>query len=92
MEKIFKKKSNCVTREVDDELVIVPLKDDLAEMDYLYTLNETASFVWNRLNGNKTLNEIARELTDNYDVDHTTASKDVESVINEIEDFIEPVN
>jgi hypothetical protein len=91
MDQKFKKKPNCVSRKVDDELVIVPIKDDLAEMDYLYTLNETASFVWNRLDGKTSLRRIAKELTEHYDVDYDTASEDVVKVINEIELFIEPV-
>lgn len=91
LEQKFKKKTNCVAKEVDDELVIVPIKDDLAEMDYLYTLNETASFVWNRLDGRTTLKEIAEKLTENYEVDYSTASDDVIKVINEIENFVEPV-
>ncbi len=91
MEKIFKKKSNCVSRKIDDELVIVPIKDDVADMDFLYTLNETASFVWNRLDGETSLKKIAEQLTENYEVDYETASEDVVKVINEIDYFVEPI-
>lgn len=92
IDQIYKKKSNCVVREVDDELVIVPVRDDLAEMDYLYTLNETALFVWYYIDGKMTPRAIARELTQKYEVDDKTAEQDVLHVLKELEEFLEPVN
>lgn len=86
--KAYQQNNNCVAREVDDEIVIVPVQDNLAEMDYLYTLNETAAFIWNQLDGKKTLEEIAQIMTENFDVDYETAANDVLKTAKEIEEFI----
>ncbi len=89
---IYQQNNNCVAREVDDEIVIVPVQDNLAEMDYLYTLNETAAFIWNQLDGKRTLDEIAQIMTENFDVDYETAAIDVLKTIKEIQEFIVLVN
>lgn len=88
LKKVYQQNNNCVAREVDDEIVIVPVQDNLAEMDYLYTLNETAAFIWNKLNGVRTLDEVAQMMTENFDVDYETAANDVLKTVKEIQEFI----
>lgn len=85
---IYQQNNNCVAKEVDDEIVIVPVQDNLAEMDYLYTLNETAAFIWEHLDGQRTLDEIAHIMTNSFDVEYDTAAKDVLKTITEIEEFV----
>ena len=41
-------KSKFVTRTVGDELVIVPLSGNVAQMNRLFTLNETGKFIWEK--------------------------------------------
>lgn len=89
LKKVYSKGSNCVASEVDDELVIVPVQNDLAEMDYLFKLNETAAFIWNHLDGKRKLEDIAGLITEEFDVDYEQAGKDVLNTIKEIEEFVE---
>ena len=49
-EKVNEIKSRFVSRKVGDELVLVPLVDNVAKMDKLFNLNETAGFLWEKLN------------------------------------------
>ncbi len=46
-----------------------------------YTLNETAMLIWRGLERGQTREEIARELTDNYDVTAEQAAASVERLL-----------
>jgi hypothetical protein len=49
-----------------------------------YTLNETAIFVWRRLEKKLPAEEIVRELADNYDVTPERAAASVSQLLNEL--------
>ncbi len=58
---------DIVAREIEDELIIVPLAAGIGDADdELYTLNETGREVWVRLDGQATLGQIADELFDEF--------------------------
>ena len=46
IESLFQLKSKFVTREVGNELIVVPLSANVAQMNELFTLNETAKVIW----------------------------------------------
>jgi hypothetical protein len=49
-----------------------------------YTLNETAIFVWRLLEKKLSADEIARELTDNYEVTQEQAQASVNKLLGEL--------
>jgi hypothetical protein len=56
---------------------------DLTAKRY-YTLNETASFIWSRLEEKKAPAEIARELTEAYEVEPERAAASVEKLLGDL--------
>ncbi|RWX47446.1 Coenzyme PQQ synthesis protein D (PqqD) [Candidatus Electrothrix aarhusensis] len=64
---IYRQADNIVTRKVMDETLLVPISGDLASMDELYTLNDTGAFIWQALDGTRTLAEIGKQLEQEYD-------------------------
>jgi len=64
---VFRQADNIVTRKVMDETLLVPIAGDLASMDNLYTLNETGAFIWQSLDGSRSLAEISSALEQQYD-------------------------
>jgi len=72
--------SHVVYTEFDGrEAVLV----DLNTKRY-YTLNETAMLVWRGLESGKTTAEIAREITDRYEVTTEHAMASVERLVNSL--------
>ena len=72
--------SHVVYTEFDGrEAVLV----DLNTKRY-YTLNETAMLIWRGLESGKTTAEIAREITDRYEVTTEHAMASVERLINSL--------
>lgn len=58
-------------REIDGEAVLVNVRSD-----EVIHLNPTASFLWSSLDGQATLEEIARSMTGEFNVEEDTALTD----------------
>jgi hypothetical protein len=68
-------------RVLDGETVVL---DRRAER--IHQLNETASYIWERCDGSRTVSEIASELAGAFDVDPATAETDVAVVVRQLAD------
>jgi hypothetical protein len=69
---------DIVSREIEGELIIVPIASGIGDMeDELYTLNDTGRAIWQRLDGRRTLKEVAAELAEEYSSPADLISRDV---------------
>lgn len=78
-------KKQFVAREVGDELVIVPLSANVAQMNELFTLNETAKFLWEKVEADSSVESLSSNLIDVFDIDIDTATRDVEAFLMNME-------
>ncbi len=78
---LYNLKSKFVTREVGDELIIVPLSGNVAQMNELFTLNETAKVIWENLHEDTSFEDLQRLITETFDIDAQTAAKDIDSFL-----------
>jgi hypothetical protein len=74
---VFRHADNIVTRKVMDETLLVPISGQLASMDNLYTLNETGAFIWQALDGTRSLAAISEMLEERYDAPAEVIAADV---------------
>ncbi|NOZ47605.1 MAG: PqqD family protein [Chlorobi bacterium] len=88
LEKKYSKHPEVVSRKVDDEFILVPLNDDIADMDSIYTMNEVGAFIWEQINGDNTVKEIIETVTNEFDVKPEIAQKDVLTFFDDIKFFI----
>ena len=52
-----------MAREIEGDMVIVPLVAGIGDADdELYTLNETGKAIWKRLDGRRTIGDVARAI------------------------------
>ncbi|MDD4293977.1 MAG: PqqD family protein [Candidatus Omnitrophica bacterium] len=65
--KIYSKNKDIVTREIDDELILMPIYKTNSEINKMYTLNETAAFMWDKIDGKNTVSEIINMLIGRYE-------------------------
>lgn len=84
---VYKKADNIVTRKVMDEILLVPISGDLASMDELYTLNDTGAFIWQALDGTRTLAEIGRQLEQEYDAPEEVIRADLREIMDGLIDI-----
>ena len=76
---------DIVAREIEGELIIVPLVSGIGDMeDELYTLNDTGKAVWEKLDRQKSLKDIAKELTEEFEAPEGEIQKDVVGLVQEL--------
>jgi coenzyme PQQ biosynthesis protein PqqD len=76
---------NVVAREIEGEVIIVPLVSGIGDADdELYTLNPTGQAIWQKLDGKRTLKEIVAQLQDEFDAPITDLEIDVLGFVKEL--------
>jgi hypothetical protein len=81
---IFIKSGRFIHRSIGLEHVAVPLGTEAADVDHLINLNETAAFFIDRLDGQKTLGQLAAELAGEYDAAPAEALADLTALCGEL--------
>jgi methyltransferase-like protein len=85
---IISQSASIVTRKTGNEYVLVPITNNIADMNSVYTLNETGAFIWEQFDGKRTLEDIIVALTNEYDIDRKTAESDVISLVNRMSKYL----
>jgi hypothetical protein len=88
VKELFLKKSQFATRLVGDELILVPLKSNVSDMDELFTLNELGCFIWEQITVSNTENDIIQSVISEFDVDENTAKRDVEEFLVRLQQLL----
>ncbi len=81
----YRVSTDVVAREIQGVLVIVPLVSGIGDTDdELYTLNETGKAIWEKLDGRRTLNSVAKELSAEFDCPEAEIQSDVLGLVEEL--------
>jgi hypothetical protein len=82
---VYIQSEDIVARVIEDELIIVPLVSGIGDMeDDLFTLNETARAIWEKLDGKKCLKDVAEELSVEFEASAGEIEKDVIGLVEEL--------
>jgi hypothetical protein len=77
--------NDLVVREIEDEIIIIPFAPDGDDKENSpYTLNSTGKEIWQRLDGNKRLKDIVKELISEFKSPAGEIEKDVIVLIEEL--------
>jgi len=79
---------SVVTRKTGDEYIIVPVTGNIADMDSIFILNETGAFIWEMIDGEKSVEEIIRLVVEEFDIDRETATNDVLGFLNSMKEYL----
>jgi methyltransferase-like protein len=88
LKSILSHSASVVTRKTGNEYVLVPVTDNIADMDSVFTLNETGAYIWEQIDGKKTVEEIIEAVTNEYEIDEETAEKDVFEFVNNMNKYL----
>ena len=81
---VYRPRDAVVTREVVGETLLVPISADLADLSSIFALNETAAFIWRKLDGERTLAQVRDAVVETFDVDAAAAWRDIADLIAEL--------
>jgi hypothetical protein len=80
----FARNEDVVTREILGQTLLVPISVELADMDNIFTLNETGAHVWHRLDGALTLAGISEAVVDSFEVSEEQAWDDLNALVDDL--------
>ena len=73
---------NLATRRLEDETIIMSVRSST-----LYTLNESATRIWQAADGQTSIEDIARTVVvEEYEVDYDTALQDILALVRRLAD------
>ena len=82
--KVFIRNSDVVSRKIAGELFLVPVKGRMADMENIFALTAVAEYIWDRLDGRTSLNEILNNVVARFDVEQEQAESDIREFITEL--------
>ena len=85
LDRIYQKNQNFVFRQIDDETLLVPIKESVGDLGAIYNLNPTAAFVWQHLDGQKTLHEVKNLMAAEFEVFGPDAEQDLTEFVTQLE-------
>lgn len=75
--RIYKQIDDVVARVIAGEKLIVPVRGNLADMQNIFTVDEVGSFIWDSINGKRSMEDIVALISDEFDVAESEAAADL---------------
>jgi len=82
---VYMPSKDVVARDIQGELIIVPITSGIGDLeDEIFTLNETGRLIWDKLDGKRSLKDIAEELSAGFESSAGEIKKDVLGLAQEL--------
>lgn len=78
---VYKKTQEFVFRNIGGELILVPVRNDVVNLNNLYTLNAVAGRIFQLCDGSSSLNEIILMILNEFDVSREELIHDVDELV-----------
>lgn len=85
--KVFQKDPSIVSRRIADEVILVPIRRKLGEVDCLYTLNEVGARIWEFIDGKQSLTGVRDALVEEFAVGEQEAQADILMLIGQLHEI-----
>ena len=73
----YERNPDFIYRRIVDEAVLVPIRQDVADMECIYTLNEVGTLIWQMLAAPATEAELQQAILAEYAADPETVAADL---------------
>lgn len=73
--------ASFIKRQIGNQTVLVAVGEATKRFHGMISLNKTAAFIWDLLESEKTLEEIAAALAEKYEIDAETAAADAAELL-----------
>jgi hypothetical protein len=87
LDSTYQKDPSMVHRNILGESILVPIRQNVGDLDSIYSLNETASFAWEMIDGKHTLLEICDAITREFEVEQDQAQQDLFELVAQLQEI-----
>jgi len=85
LDKVYKKSDSIVSRKIADEFILVPIRQNVGDLESISTLNEVAARIWELIDGKMKVREIKDKIIEEFEVTPQQAEKDLVEYIKQLE-------
>lgn len=83
----FRKDPDFVYRRIAGECLLVPIRNKMADLNYIYVLNPVADRIWELLDGQNTVAEIRDRLHSEFEADPQELELDLAEFIGQLQEI-----
>ena len=76
-QEIYRQDDSIVSRRIEDEVILVPIRQNVADLGSIYTLTEVGAYIWEQMDGQRTTAEILALIVEEFEVTEEEAGKDL---------------
>jgi len=87
LKRLYKKSEAIVFRRIQRETILVPLRNQVGDLNCIYNLNEIGAFVWEYLDGRNSLAHIRDRISGRFEVSPLRAAQDLCEFIGELKEI-----
>jgi hypothetical protein len=80
----YTRNQDVVSRKIEGELIIVPIRSGVGDLNSLYTLNPVGSVLWDFLTEGHTIAEMVERICDEFEVSAVQAERDIEAFLDSL--------
>ena len=85
LNKAYKKSDSIVSRKIADEFILVPIRQNVGDLESIYTLNEVGARIWELIDGKMEVREIKEKIVGEFEVTPEKAEKDIILYLQQLE-------
>ena len=83
--KSYHKSSSMVARRVAEEVILVPIRQNVGDLQCIYTLNEVGARIWELLDNAETVADMVSSVAKEYEVEQPEAQADLLDFLTQLE-------
>ena len=85
LEKVYKISDSIVFRKIADEFILVPIRNNVSDLESIYTLNEVGARIWEMIDGKRKVQEIKDLIVEEFEVTPKKAEEDLIELLQKLE-------
>ncbi len=87
LDKVYSKSDSIVFRKIADEFILVPIRQNVGDLESIYTLNETGARIWELIDGKMKVGEIKNKIVEEFEVTPEETEKDLIEHLQQLEEI-----
>lgn len=85
IDKLFKKSEDIVCRKIGEDMILVPITNNVGDMESIYTLNTVGARIWELIDGNNSAGDIGKIICSEFEVTDTQIQSDLIEFLDSME-------
>ena len=83
-DQVYQKNQDFIFRQIENETILVPIRNHVGDMNHIYTLNPIGALVWEYLDSRNSLQNIKNLIMEKFEVSSEKAGEDLCEFIGEL--------